>query len=162
MNDEPAALWEQSLQGPENAKPYGNNQDVLFRAMCQAADDWASGEASGETLHSTVVDYSDAVQVAAQQQQLSEGRHIRTTIYLLSYSHKHGTDITVYATEESANAAKAEIARGYWADAAGSVNAPDDFPASADDLSDAAAVSLYFEVMSDTESVSTTAAEVQP
>jgi hypothetical protein len=29
--------------------------------MCQAADGWASGEASGEALHSAVLDYTDAV-----------------------------------------------------------------------------------------------------
>jgi hypothetical protein len=85
-----------------------------------------------------------------------------TTVHVLSYSHKHGESIMVYATEEGADAAKAEIAREYWADAAGSVNAPDNFPASADDLSDADAASLYFDVMSGIESVSTTAAEVQP
>lgn len=38
--------------------------DDLFKEMCAAADGWASGDISDESLHSAVVDFTDAVQLA--------------------------------------------------------------------------------------------------
>jgi hypothetical protein len=38
--------------------------DDLFKEMCRAADGFASGDISDESLHSAVVDYTDAVQLA--------------------------------------------------------------------------------------------------
>ena len=36
-------------------------------------------------------------------------------VWVLEYSHKHGTDLTAYATPQAAEAGAAEIARQWWA-----------------------------------------------
>ncbi len=40
------------------------NTDDLFKEMCAAADGWANGDISDESLHSAVVDFTDAVPLA--------------------------------------------------------------------------------------------------
>lgn len=69
-------------------------------------------------------------------------------VYVVRYWHKHGDDITVYATEEAAAAGVAEIAREWWDDAVGRV---DDFPETPDGLTDREVTELYFGAMDDRE-----------
>jgi hypothetical protein len=40
------------------------NTERLFKVMSDAADDYADGKAGGDELHSAVVDYTDAVNLA--------------------------------------------------------------------------------------------------
>lgn len=54
--------------------------DDLFREMCAAADSWASGDISDESLHSAVVDYTDAVQLAALSSKQEPSYHIEDNI----------------------------------------------------------------------------------
>jgi hypothetical protein len=89
------------------------------------------------------------------------GDQAETTVYVLRYSHKHGDDIDVYATADAASAAAADLARQFWGEAAGSMNAPDDFPAAPDGLSDQDATRLYFDVLDGVEWYEITASPVR-
>jgi hypothetical protein len=62
----------------------------------------------------------------------------------MHYWHKHGDDITVYATHALARASAAGIARQFWGELTGRPDVRDDVPASPDDLSDEEAASVYF------------------
>lgn len=83
------------------------------------------------------------------------------TVYVLRYSHYHGDDIDVYATSEAASAAAADLARQFWGKAAGTMNAPDDFPDSPDGLSDQDATRMYFNVLDGVEWYEITASAVR-
>ncbi len=65
-------------------------------------------------------------------------------VHVVVYSHKHGDDVNVYATDAGARASLAEIARMYWADMYGDGNPADDVPETPEGLSDEEAARLYF------------------
>jgi hypothetical protein len=68
------------------------------------------------------------------------GRVGGQVVHVLHYWHKHGDDITVYATHALAQASAAGIARMYW----GELDVHGDVPESPGDLSDEEAASVYF------------------
>jgi hypothetical protein len=61
-------------------------------------------------------------------------------VYILAYSHKHGQDLSAYATEALAEAAKVGIAKEWWEDRADD-EAPDDYAA----LTEDEIVTAYFD-----------------
>lgn len=83
-------------------------------------------------------------------------------VYVLHYWHKHGSDISLYATYELARRSIADIARAYWADA---VNHPFSqevgLPDSPDGLNDEDVARLYFQVMESSEGYEITETTVQ-
>lgn len=68
-------------------------------------------------------------------------------VWVLEYSHKHGTDVTVHATEQAARLAVTQIARDFWEDVMGP-----GMPADPDALDDDEATRIYFEACGDHES----------
>lgn len=54
--------------------------DDLFKEMRAAADSWAAGLIDGNALHSAVVDYTDAVQLAALSSKQEPSYHIEDNI----------------------------------------------------------------------------------
>lgn len=76
----------------------------------------------------------------------------RQVVYVLAYENKYGGDVSVYATAEGAVAGAAEIARRFWR--------AEGVPGTPEGLSDADAVSVYFDAMDGREYYSVTAAEV--
>jgi hypothetical protein len=66
-------------------------------------------------------------------------------VYVLVYSHRHGTDVFAYATSELAHAGVAKIARDWWEEIKGCEGVPD----SPDALSDDEATSMYFDNATD-------------
>lgn len=84
------------------------------------------------------------------------------SVHILWYSHRHGDDFTVYGTGEQAIAARADIAREFWGEAADGVSTPDGFPDSPDGLTDEEAVRLYFEAMDDESAEIITAPVIWP
>lgn len=80
-----------------------------------------------------------------------------TEVIVLRYWHKHGEDLSAYATQEAAEASMAAVARQGWdeiADEAG-------VPSNPDNLTDEAARKMYFDRMGDTEGYDTTSLTVQ-
>lgn len=63
-----------------------------------------------------------------------------TTVWVVEYSHKHGTDIMVAETEQAARDALADVVTGYWND----VRYEPGVPGSPDDLSTDQVLSIYF------------------
>jgi hypothetical protein len=72
-------------------------------------------------------------------------------VYVLTYSHKHGDDVTLHADEGGAEHAIAEIARSYWGDVAALY---DDMPATPDGLTDKQVTETYFDYYGAFESYS--------
>ncbi len=62
------------------------------------------------------------------------------TVFVLTYTHKHGTDISLYNSEQHAQDAAADLARLYW-DGRSDRTAPD----AADGLSGDALIAAYFD-----------------
>jgi hypothetical protein len=71
-------------------------------------------------------------------------------VWVLQYSHKHGEDLTAYATPQAAEAGIAEIVREWWAS---EMRGEEGVPASPAELSDAEAVEMYFNHTSETHEI---------
>jgi hypothetical protein len=121
---------------------------AVARAVCaavrQAADEGTETKLS-----------VDGRQVAAIVP-LDSQRH-NGPVYVLLYSHRHGDDISVYASYDLARAGLAGICREWWNDARAG---DDSFPASPDGLSDDEVIARYFNAMDSTESWEITEAAV--
>lgn len=68
-------------------------------------------------------------------------------VWVLEYSHKHGTDLTGHTTEQAARLAAADIARAFWHDIPGLGAAADP-----NTLDDGEVTRVYFEECADQES----------
>lgn len=68
-------------------------------------------------------------------------RSLPAEVWVLDYAHKHGSDVSAYATEEAARSAAAQIARYFWADEA--PRCPE-MPSTPDGLSDEDVTRIYF------------------
>lgn len=75
----------------------------------------------------------------------------------LVYSHKHGEDVSIYADNESAEKALAQIAREYWSDAVAYEPEIGETPPE----DDTKAIETYFGVFQDTEGYDIKTVEVQ-
>ena len=71
-------------------------------------------------------------------------------VWVLQYTHKHGEDFSAYATPQAAEAGVAEIVREWWASEMRDVPGVPESPA---ELSDAAAVEMYFAHTSETHEI---------
>lgn len=67
-----------------------------------------------------------------------------TTVYVLRYWHRHGSDITVHASREGADAQIAGYVREWWVS-----ERYGNMPETPDLLSDDAAVQMYFDAQND-------------
>ena len=84
------------------------------------------------------------------------------TVYVLTYTHKHGEDVTVYSTEHAAKRAAGDIARVYWETAVASDYALPGMRKSPGGMGDEEVTRQYFMVMGNHgESYSITATDVQ-